>query len=132
MEVFSFEDWKLIIQIMQKNEKIRIIPKRIEIDTKKIVTRNLMNFGEKTSIGTFNPLTKYVNEIKNSFDLGQISRFVLRSEFFFTLDCMNSPISRFILPILSDCGIDDYTLLNENYLSDFNGKTPSPGTGKYG
>ena len=130
MEVFNFEDWKLIIQIMQKNEKVRIIPKRIDIDTKKIITRNLMNFGEKTNIGTFNPLTKYINELKNSFDLSEILYFVEGTDCLFTIDCMNSPISRFIKPILS--GFFDYNLLNEKYSSDFNGKTPSPGTGKYG
>ena len=130
--VFNFDDWELIVQIMQKNEKVRIIPKRIETDTTKIVTRNLVNFGEKTTISTLNPITKYLTVIKNSFNLKQTKSFLVESEIFLTIDCMNSPISKFILPILAEIGLDESCLLNEKYLSDFSGKTPSPGTGKYG
>jgi phosphomannomutase len=117
---------------MQKNERVRIIPKRIETDTTKIVTRNLVNFGEKTIITTLNPIAKYLTEIKNSFNLKQIKSFLVENEIFLTIDCMNSPISKFILPILAEIGLDESCLLNEKYSSDFSGKTPSPGTGKYG
>ena len=131
MGVFNLEDWKLIIQIMQKNEKVRIIPKRIQTDTTKIVTRNLLNFGEKTIIGTCNPIAKYLNDVKVNFDLKQIRSFLVETEVFLTIDGMNSPISKFILPILAEIGLDESCLLNEKYLSDFNGKRPAPGTGKF-
>jgi hypothetical protein len=128
--LFDYEDWRRIIQIMQKNEKTRIIPKRIEIETTKILKKKGNYFGEVSTIEVADTKTNYLNEIKKSFDLNRIKNFLAESEIFLTIDCLNSPISNYLLPILNEIGLDDSCLLNSKFTSDFNGKIPTPNIGK--
>ena len=115
---------------MQKNEKVRIVPKRVEIETSKILKKKGNNFGEITTIEVVDTKINYLNEIKKTFNLNRIKNFLIESEIFLTIDCLNSPISNFLLPILTEIGLDDSCLLNRKFTSDFNGKIPTPNIGK--
>ena len=114
---------------MQQNELIRIIPKRIETNTGKIISPLGLKFGEKTNIEIANTKNNYLTEIKKSFNLNFIKSYLLENEIFLTIDCMNTPISNYLLPILAEIGMDDSCLLNRKYSADFNGKTPTPNLG---
>ena len=100
VKVGDFQDWKEIVQIMKKNEKMRIIPKRPEIPYSALSSKTV--FGENSLIEVIDTKTYYLSEIKNSFDLPKIKKFLLEKEIFLTIDCLNSPISTFLLPILTE------------------------------
>ena len=126
---FDYNDWKKIVKIMQQNEKIRIIPKRIETNTAKIISPLGLKFGEKTNIEVANIRNNYLAEIKKFYNLNLIKSYLLENEIFLTIDCMNTPISNYLLPILAEIGLDDSCLLNRKYTADFSGKTPTPNLG---
>ena len=130
VKVGDFQDWKEIVQIMKKNEKMRIIPKRPEIPYSALSSKTV--FGENSLIEVIDTKTYYLSEIKNSFDLPKIKKFLLEKEIFLTIDCLNSPISTFLLPILTEIGLDESNLLNSELLPDFAGKIPTPNEGKQG
>ena len=116
---------------MQKNELIRIIPKRQEILSSVITAKNGgIRFGENTVIEVVDTKIKYLNEIKQNFDLPKIKKFLSENEVFLSIDCLNSPISNYLLPILEEIGLDETCLLNFKLLEDFGGKTPSTGKNK--
>ena len=129
MKVGDYEDWKEIVQIMKKNEKMRIIPKRPEISYSILSSKTV--FGENSLIEVIDTKNFYLNEIKKNFDLPKIKKFLLEKEIFLTIDCLNSPISTFLLPILTEIGLDESNLLNSKLLPDFGGKTPTPNAGKF-
>ena len=127
--MLGFQDWKEIVKIMQKNEKMRIIPKRPEISYSTLSSKK--NFGEISLIEVIDTKTIYLNEIKKTFNLPKIKKFLLDKEIFLTIDCMNSPISTFLLPILTEIGLDESCLLNSKLITDFAGKVPTPNKGEH-
>jgi hypothetical protein len=114
VKVLDAVDWEKITEIMKKNEKIRIIPKRPELPIS-IVSDKKTVFGLNTEIVMKDPLPVYMRHLKKEYNFELIKKYIQNYGIFFTLDCMNTKIGDLFLPILSEIGADDSCLLNKAY-----------------